>query len=86
MDFDILGNLHLFTRFDQPLLVGVSRKAFIGTLLNQENPEDRLAGSLAATTIAVYNGADMIRTHDVRETKMAVTIGETALRAIDTGE
>ena len=86
VDFDILGNLHLFTRFDQPLLVGVSRKAFIGTLLNQENPEDRLAGSLAATTIAVYNGADMIRTHDVRETKMAVTIGETALRAIDTGE
>lgn len=86
VDFDILGNLHLFTRLDQPLLVGVSRKAFIGTLLNQENPEDRLAGSLAATTIAVYSGANMIRTHDVRETKMAVKIGETALQAMDPEE
>lgn len=86
VDFEILGNLHLFTRFNQPLLVGVSRKAFIGSLLNQKNPEDRLAGSLAATTIAVYNGANMIRTHDVQETKMAVRIGEAALQSMDDGE
>jgi len=86
VDFEILGNLHRFTRFGQPLLVGVSRKAFIGSLLNQQNPEDRLAGSLAATTIAVYNGANLIRTHDVHETKMAVRIGETALQTMNGGE
>ena len=86
VDFDILGNLHLFTEFGQPLLVGVSRKAFIGSLLNQQDPEDRLAGSLAATTIAVYNGANLIRTHDVQETKMAIRIGETALHAMNGGE
>jgi dihydropteroate synthase len=86
VDFEILGNLHLFTKFGQPLLVGVSRKAFIGGLLNQQDPEDRLAGSLAATTIAVYNGANLIRTHDIQETKMAIRIGETAQQAMNGGE
>jgi len=86
VDFEILGNLHRFTRFRQPLLVGVSRKAFIGNLLNQQDPEDRLTGSLAATTIAVYNGANLIRTHDIQETKIAVRIGETALQVINSGE
>jgi len=86
VDFDILGNLHQFTRFRQPLLVGVSRKAFIGSLLDQQDPDERLSGSLAATTIAVYNGANLIRTHDVKETKMAVKIGEVALQATNSGE
>ncbi|TFH08157.1 MAG: dihydropteroate synthase [Candidatus Thorarchaeota archaeon] len=76
VDFEILGSLQQFTRFNQPLLVGVSRKAFIGSLLNQKNPAERLSGSLAATSIAVLNGANVIRTHDVRETEMAVRIGE----------
>jgi dihydropteroate synthase len=76
VDCEILGRLHQFARFNQPLLVGVSRKAFIGSLLNLEDPAKRLNGSLAATAIAVYNGANMIRTHDVKETRMAVRIGE----------
>jgi len=80
VDFEILGRLHQFTRFDQPLLVGVSRKAFIGSLLNQENPAERLNGSLAATAISVYNGVNVIRTHDVKETRMAVRIGEEILQ------
>ena len=79
VDFEILGSLPLFKELNQPLLVGVSRKAFIGKLLNQESPAERLSGSLAATAIAVYNGANVIRTHDVKETKMAVQIGEAAL-------
>ena len=80
VDFEILGKLQEFTRFDQPLLVGVSRKAFIGSLLNQKDPAERLSGSLAATAIAVFNGANVIRTHDVKETKMAVRIGEAILQ------
>lgn len=80
VDFEILRSLQQFTRFDQPLLVGVSRKAFIGSLLKQKDPAERLNGSLAATAIAVYNGANVIRTHDIKETKMAVRIGEAVLR------
>ena len=80
VDFEILGSLRQFTRFNQPLLVGVSRKAFIGSLLKQKDPAERLNGSLAATAIAVYNGAKVIRTHDIKETKMAVRIGEAVLQ------
>jgi len=80
VDFEILGNLQQFAQFNQPLVVGVSRKAFIGELLNQEDPAERLGGSLAATAIAVYNGANVIRTHDVKETKMTVQIAEAVLK------
>lgn len=79
IDCDILRELGKFKDLQRPLLVGVSRKAFIGAILNEEDPKNRLVGSLAATAIAVANGADMIRTHDVRETKLAVKVGE-ALR------
>ena len=79
VDCDILRELSKFKDFQRPLLVGVSRKAFVGAILNEEDPKNRLVGSLAATAIAVANGADMIRTHDVRETKLAVKVGE-ALR------
>jgi len=86
IDFEILGRLQQFARFGQPLLIGVSRKAFIGNLLNLENPAKRLNGSLAATAIAVYNGANVIRTHDVKETRMAVQIGEAILQQAMRGE
>ena len=55
-----------------PLLVGASRKSFIGKILGRETPIDRLAGSLASAVIAVWNGAAIVRVHDVRETVDAV--------------
>jgi len=76
VDYELLHNLGAFTVLGQPILVGVSRKAFIGSLLNQPDPEDRLMGSIAATSVAVYNGANIIRTHDVKETRVAACIGE----------
>ena len=76
VDYSILRDLDQFTALCRPLLVGVSRKAFIGTLLEQRDPADRLVGSLAATAIAVYKGANMIRTHDIIETKQAVKVAE----------
>jgi dihydropteroate synthase len=75
-DYALLRELPRFTMFGHPVLVGVSRKAFIGELLKQSDPGDRLIGSVAATSIAVTRGADVVRTHDVRETKMAATVGE----------
>ena len=76
VDYAILRGLDQFVEFNQPLLVGISRKAFIGTLLEQRDPTDRLIGSLAATAIAVYKGANMVRTHDIMETKQAVKVAE----------
>jgi len=72
-DLLMLNNLTLI-KMEQPLLVSVSNKSFIGKLLKKENPSDRLFGSIAAEAIAVINGADIIRTHNVRETKDAVLL------------
>ena len=78
-DLLILQNLHLL-KSGQPLLVSVSNKSFIGKLLKKEDPSDRLFGSLAAEVIAVLNGADIIRTHNVKETKQAVFLAQKFLR------
>ncbi|HEY0428656.1 MAG TPA: dihydropteroate synthase [Pyrinomonadaceae bacterium] len=53
---------------DFPLLVGASRKSFIGKILDDAPVENRLAGTLAANSIAAWNGANIVRVHDVRET------------------
>jgi dihydropteroate synthase len=76
VDIAILRELDLFAELGHPLLVGVSRKAFIGHILDQPNPDDRLIGSLVAATIAVLRGANVVRTHDVEETKIAVQMSD----------
>ncbi len=78
-DCEVLRRLGDLKTLDRPVLVGVSRKSFIGQILSQANPADRLAGSLVATAVAVVNGAHMIRTHDVGPTREAVRMAE-ALR------
>ena len=63
----------------------MSRKSFIGAITGRQRTEDRLAGSLAAATLAVWNGAALIRTHDVAETVDAVRVAErirNAMRAL----
>ena len=85
VDLFLLKNLRRFAYFGYPVLVGVSRKAFIGEILNLQNPVDRLTGTIAATSIAVMNGANVIRAHDVSEATMAVKIGESLRKSrIDT--
>ena len=59
-----------------PLLVGASRKSFIGKILDQPKVQDRLIGSLTCAAIAVANGAHIIRAHDVKETIEAVRMAE----------
>lgn len=56
------------------LLIGASRKSFIGKTADIENPKDRLPGTVAAHTIAIMSGADIIRVHDVPEAVQAVKI------------
>ena len=75
-DCVVLRELSDLLTLGYPLLVGAARKSFIGKILNQPNPQDRLNGSLACAAIAVVNGAHIIRTHDVKETREAVRMAE----------
>ena len=81
-DLKIIAELERLRELNRPICVGISRKTFIGKVLNLPDPADRLTGSLAATAIAVLNGASAVRTHDVKETLQAVRLAE-AIR--DTG-
>ena len=64
-DLELLHELHSFTSLGFPILVAISRKSFIGTVLDEKDPAKRFQGSLSATAISVFNGAHIIRTHDV---------------------
>ncbi len=77
-NLQLLRGLPIFAALGQPLLVGVSRKAFIGKILNLE-PELRLEGSLAANVAAALGGANLVRVHDVAETCKAIKVAD-ALR------
>ncbi len=72
-DLSILKNLNSIKQ-TFPILISVSNKSFIGKILGKENPKDRIFGSIAAETVSVINGADIIRTHNVEATKDAVMI------------
>jgi dihydropteroate synthase len=67
-DYKLISQLSNLRKLKHCILVGISRKSFIGEILNVP-PEKRLWGSLAATTVAILEGAHIIRTHDVRATK-----------------
>ena len=66
-DFETLDDFERLKIFEKPLLAALSRKSFIGEVLGKP-ADERLYGSLAAAAIAVYKGANIIRTHDVPET------------------
>ena len=75
-DVRVLAGLGALKTLGRPLCVGVSRKSFIGAITGRPRTEERLAGSLAATTVAVWNGAALIRAHDVAETLDAARVAE----------
>ena len=74
-DLLILKNLSSI-KSDNPILVSVSNKSFIGKILKKKNPIDRVYGSIAAELVAIRNGVDIIRTHNVDKTKNAMTIAQ----------
>jgi len=79
-DAAVLAGLGRLLALGRPLCVGVSRKSFIGAITGRTSSRDRLPGSLAATALAVANGAALIRTHDVAETVDAVHVAERIAR------
>jgi len=73
-NLDILARLNLYRDFKCPVLLGVSRKTFIGKLGGDAAPKERLGGSLAAVLAAAARGVRLFRVHDVAETRQALTI------------
>jgi dihydropteroate synthase len=74
----LLNNLEAFRELGRPLVVGISRKSFIGKILNLEAHE-RLEGTIAAAVVSVLRGASLLRVHDLRAIKRAVAVAEAIL-------
>jgi dihydropteroate synthase len=77
-NLELLGSLTSFARFSRPLLLGVSRKSFLGKL-SADGKGDRVAAGLACTCLAVQAGVQLFRTHDVAETVQALRMTESIL-------
>ncbi len=75
-DIQIVRRLRELKALGKRVCVSVSRKSFIGRILNIERPEDRLVGSLAVEAICIMNGADIIRTHNVKESMQVARMVE----------
>ncbi|MDF1542920.1 MAG: dihydropteroate synthase [Anaerosomatales bacterium] len=73
-NLELLRRLHEIAALGYPVLVGASRKRFIGHILDEEDPKRRVAGSVGAAAFAVINGADIVRVHDVAETAQAFRV------------
>jgi dihydropteroate synthase len=72
----LLRRLDAFRALGKPVLVGPSRKSFIGALLEGVPPAERLEGTLAACVMAVAAGAHIVRVHDVAAVRRAVRVAE----------
>lgn len=74
-NLQILKRLHEFEELGYPILIGTSRKSFIGAITGLP-AQERLEGTLASTVIAAMNGASFVRVHDVKECKKALQIAD----------
>ncbi len=66
-NLQLLKNFREFAMLEKPLLVGPSRKAFIGKILNDAPTSERIEGTAAAVAVSIMNGANIVRVHDVKE-------------------
>lgn len=71
----LLNNLGVLAELGRPLVVGISRKSFIGKILKVE-AQDRLEGTLAAAVVSILRGASLLRVHDIQAVKQAVAVAE----------
>jgi dihydropteroate synthase len=73
-NLELIKRLPEFKSLGLPILIGPSRKSFIGNILGGLPPEERLEGTASAVAISVMNGANIIRVHDVREMKRVIEV------------
>lgn len=79
-NFKLLKHIHVFKALECPIMVGLSRKSMIYKTLNIQ-PEQSLEGSILLQSLAVLNGADIIRTHDVKQTMLSLKLIDSYLNA-----
>lgn len=75
----LLAGLARFHGLGCAVAIGVSRKSFIGALTGVEDPRDRMTGSIAAALVAVNRGTQILRVHDVAETRRALDVWQAAI-------
>jgi dihydropteroate synthase len=80
-NIQLIQQLSQFKTLNAPILIGVSRKSFIGKITGQTNPKDRLWGTAAACCGAIANGADLIRVHDVAQMRDVAKVADTIWRS-----
>jgi dihydropteroate synthase len=73
-NLELLEAIPEFRKFGKPVLIGTSRKSMIGSLLNRQDPKQRLFGTAATVAISIARGADIVRVHDVAEMKDVATV------------
>lgn len=79
-NLEIINNLKEFTLLEKPVAIGVSRKAFIGKILGDLPPQERFEGTAAAVAISIYNGANIVRVHDVKSMVRVARIVDSIMR------
>ena len=79
-NLEILHNLDKFTSLARPILVGPSRKAFIGKVLDNAPATERLEGTAAAVAISIIKGANIVRVHDVKEMAKVAKVADAIKR------
>ena len=80
-NYEILRELPRLEKFKLPILVGPSRKTFIGKMLDNAPPQERLWGTAAAVTASILGGAHIVRVHDVPEMLQVVRVTDAVLRS-----
>jgi dihydropteroate synthase len=79
-NLEIFRRLELLKTLNSPILIGASRKSFIGHILNQPDPKLRVWGTAAACCAAIFNGADILRVHDVQEMQEVTLVADAIYR------
>lgn len=81
-NLDILKNLREFTLLEKPVLIGPSRKAFIGKILGNAPASERMEGTAATVAVSIMNGANMVRVHDVKEMVKVAKVADAIKRGV----
>ena len=79
-NIEILRNLELFKKFGFPILIGASRKRFIGEILNETNPKERDIGTLAISCLCSQQNIDLVRVHNVKKNFQVIKVSDEIFR------
>ena len=77
----IIKELRRFKELGKPVLIGTSMKTFIGRLTGSPDPEERVEGTLASVALCLWNGADIVRVHDVKKARRVATLVRAVMKA-----